>query len=320
MLISLTGSTGFVGQHVARELLNRGHDVRLLARDVAGVPDVVRLNARLEVVAGSLNDVQAVARLAESADALIHLAGAIKALDRAGFMATNRDGSLAVAEAASRAGVARLVLVSSLAAREPQLSGYAASKAEGEAIARQMYSGSARGELVIVRPPAVYGPGDRATLPLVRQLAGRVTLLTGTPAQRLSLIEVTDLARALATVAEGRGKAGAVYEVDDGTPGGYTFAGMVADAAKSTGRQGRLLLLPRPIVQAAALAAEGWMKVSGKPVILNRGKVAELYHPDWVCSGLRLQDDSDWQPRIRFAEGYASTLQWYRRNGWLPAA
>jgi nucleoside-diphosphate-sugar epimerase len=319
MLIALTGSTGFVGQHTARELLSRGHDVRLLARDEARLHEELQHSARTQVVAGALEDAKAVARLVEGADAVIHVAGAIKALSREGFMATNREGSRVVAEVASRAGGARMVLVSSLAAREPQLSAYAASKAEGEAVARQVLAGNLRNRLVVVRPPAVYGPGDRATLPLIRELTKPVTTLTGTHAQRLSLIEVTDLARALATVAEGGGKGGVVYEVDDGTRGGYSFAEIAAAAEHTTGRHGRLVLLPRPLVQAAALAAEGWMKLSGKPVILNRGKVAELYHPDWVCSGPRLQDESGWKPQIRFAEGFASTLHWYRQNGWLPA-
>jgi nucleoside-diphosphate-sugar epimerase len=316
MQIALTGATGFVGAHTAHELIRCGHGVRLLVRDAGRLAPELAQGTRM--VEGGLDDAVALARLVDGADAVIHVAGAIKAASLANFMAANAIGAGRVAEAAGRAGLKRFVHVSSLAAREPQLSGYCASKAAGEVAVRKFADSAADMELVIIRPPAVYGPGDRATLPLVRQLSNRVCLMTGTASQRLSLIHVADLASALVVAAEGSGRTGACYEVDDGTPGGYSHAAMAEAAAQVTGRASRVAHLPRALLALAGTAAEWWMAATSQAVILSRGKVRELYHDDWVCRGEKFEHAGRWKARYRFAEGYADTLRWYRSNGWLP--
>ena len=317
MQIALTGATGFVGAHTASAILVRGHGLRLLVRDAGRLP--ADIAARATVVEGGLDDANALKRLADGVDAVIHVAGAIKATSLAAFMAVNAQGAEKVADAAARAGVRRFVHVSSLAAREPQLSGYCASKAAGEVAVRKVADAAPAMELVIIRPPAVYGPGDRATLPLIRQLSGQVAIMTGTTGQRLSLIHVADLASALVAAAEGAGRNGACYEVDDGTPGGYDHAAMAEAVAHTTGRTPAVVHLPRWLLAMVGTAAEGWMKLSGNAVILSRGKVRELWFENWVCSGGKFEDAGPWRARYRFAEGFGQTLKWYRDNGWLPA-
>jgi nucleoside-diphosphate-sugar epimerase len=317
MQIALTGATGFVGAHTAHELIRSGHGVRLLVRDPARLaPSLAGQGAVME---GDLDNAAALARLVEGVDAVIHVAGAIKAASLDRFMAANAHGAARLAAAAARVGVKRFVHVSSLAAREPQLSGYCASKAAGEVAVRAAADASPGMALTIIRPPAVYGPGDRATLPLVRQLSNPVCLMTGTPGQRLSLIHVADLATALVVAAEGAGRAGACYEIDDGTPGGYSHAAMAEAASQATGRVSKVAHLPRALLALVGAGAEGVMSVTGRPVILSRGKVRELYHADWVCTGEKFEHAGPWKARYRFAEGYADTLRWYRTNGWLPA-
>jgi len=316
MQIALTGATGFVGAHTTHELIRRGHKVRLLVRDAGRLSTELAEGA--QVVEGALDDAAALTQLTGGADAVIHVAGAIKAASFDAFMAANAHGAARLADAAARAGVKRFVHVSSLAAREPQLSGYCASKAAGEVVVRTAADASPDMELVIIRPPAVYGPGDRATLPLVRQLSNRVALMTGTASQRLSLIHAADLASALVAAAEGAGRAGQIYEVDDGTPGGYSHRAMAEAAAHATGRVARVAHLPRALLALAGAGARGWMSATGRAVILSPGKVRELYHADWVCTGEKFEHAGPWRARYRFAEGFADTLEWYRTNGWLP--
>lgn len=315
--IALTGATGFVGAHVTHELAGRGHELRLLVRDATRLP--AGMAKRATVIEGGLDDEPALQRLVHGADAVIHVAGAIKAQSLAAFMAVNEAGSARLASAAAAAKVKRFVHVSSLAAREPQLSGYCASKAAGEVAVRKVADEANGMELVIIRPPAVYGPGDRATLPMIRELSGKVAIMTGTAGQRLSLIHVADLAAALAAAAEGAGRDRGCYEVDDGTPGGYSHAAMAAAVAHTTGRTPAVVHLPRWLVAMAGLASEGWMRLGGRAVILSRGKTRELWFENWVCSGEKFEDAGPWQARYRFAEGFGQTLKWYRDNGWLPA-
>lgn len=304
-LIAITGATGFAGRHAVSELLLHGVRLRALVRD----PSRAGLAAGVETVNGDLADGAALARLVAGADAVIHVAGALTALDRAGYFRVNEQGTRAIADAAQKAGVRRFVHVSSLAAREPQLSGYAASKRAGEELIA-----SRRGALnaVIIRPPAVYGPGDKGTLPLIRELTRPVAAIPGRPDARFSLIHARDLARLIAR-ALGEGGQG-LHEVSDGRPGGYGWSDLVLAASGMRGGPVRPVFLPRAVPTAVAAVAEGLARLTGKPSMVNRGKIAELYHPDWVArpSGFGLTDP------IAFASGLDETVTWYRNAGWLP--
>ncbi len=303
-----------MGSHLVRQLAARGHDITALVRDRSRLSK--KFPASAVVVEGALDDTQALDELVGRAEVVVHVAGAIKAIDAARFMAVNADGTRAVVEAAGRAGVTRFVHVSSLAAREPALSGYCASKAAAESIV----AGAAGDmEWICVRPPAVYGPGDRATLPLVQQLSRRHAILTGTHDQRISLLYVEDLASGLVAAAEGLVEGGTVYEADDATVNGYSWQDVATAAGRSLGFTPRVHLLPRPIVQMAGTAGAMMAGITGKAQILTAGKARELYHADWVIKGVRLDATGHWQARRKFDEGFADTLRWYRAHGWLPA-
>ena len=305
LLIAITGATGFAGRHAVPALLARGHRLRALVRRPADamLPDGV------DLVQGGLADMPALAALVSGADAVVNLAGAITAIDRRGYFAVNATGTEAVVAAALRAGVKRFVQVSSLSARAPELSAYAASKRAGEdAVAALMQPLNA----VILRPPAVYGPGDRATLPLIRELTRPIAAIPGRRDARFSLIHVADLARMIAAGVTG-GQTG-IHEVSDGTAGGYGWTDLLSVAAKTRGAPIRAVFLPRAIPLAAAVVAESVARLSGRPGMINRGKIAELYHPDWVCrTGTIALADA-----VTFAAGFPATLAWYREAGWLP--
>jgi nucleoside-diphosphate-sugar epimerase len=166
-----------------------------------------------------------------------------------------------------------------------------------------------------LRPPIVYGPGDRETLLLFRALASGFVVLPP-PAHRVSMIHATDVAGAVAAALESP-QNGLICEIDDGKPGGYDWREVVAIAAATTGRASRALTLPRRLFQAAALASELAARLSGRPTIFSRGKVREMFHPDWVCRPSTLAGSAPWRPRIGLAEGIAGTLAWYRAEGWL---
>lgn len=303
--IAITGATGFAGGHLVAELVARGQRVRALVRK----PGSVALPAGVETVVGSLSDHEALKALFKGADAAVHLAGAIAATTREGYFTVNADGTRAVISAAHAAALRRLIHVSSLAAREPHLSAYAASKRAGEdLILAEMPALNA----MIIRPPAVYGPGDRGTLPLIRALSGPIAAIPGRSDSRFSLIHGRDLARLIAN-AIAAGQQG-LHEVSDGRAGGYGWADLAAVAAALRGGPVRTVFLPRPVAEAVAHGAEAVARLTGKPSLVNRGKIAELYHPDWVSRDdvLRLADP------VSLAAGLAEAVTWYRSAGWLP--
>lgn len=303
--IAITGATGFAGRHAVAELLARGHRLRALVRNpqAAGLPDGVTL------VKGDLADRSALEQLAAGAGAIVHLAGALTALDREGYFQVNERGTRALVEATLQAGVGRFVHVSSLAARAPQLSAYAASKRAGEEV---VHARMDRLNAIIIRPPAVYGPGDRGTLPLIKELTRPVAAIPGPAGARFSLIHGRDLARLIADALEGLAQG--LHEVSDGKPDGYGWADLLRTASAFRGSPVRAIFLPRAVPAAVAGVAEGLARLTGKASMVNRGKIAELYHTDWVArpGGLALADP------IPFEQGFAETVTWYRAAGWLP--
>ena len=188
MLAAVTGATGFVGPHLIAALARHGWKLRLLIRRWTPLPSLAGVDA--EIVWGDLSDEAALRRLVDGADAVVHAAGLIKARRPEDFQAVNRDGT---ARLSALAPTMPFLLLSSLAAREPQLSPYAASKrAAEEVVARRT------GPWLAVRAPAVYGPGDRETLAYFKMAARGFAPQPDRPDARLSLIHVEDLAEALA--------------------------------------------------------------------------------------------------------------------------
>ena len=305
LLVAITGATGFAGRHTVSELLQRGHRLRALARS----PQSASFPEGVETVPGDLSNAAALKDLVTGADAVVHLAGALTAFDRQGYFRVNVDGSAALIDAALEAGTRRFVHVSSLAAREPQLSHYAASKRAAEEAVMGRGAGL---NAVILRPPAVYGPGDKGTLPLIRELTRPIAAIPGRADARFSLIHARDLARIIAVSVEGVEQG--IMEVSDGKPGGYAWPDLIAAASVLRGAPIRAVFLPRAIPSAVALGAEALARLQGRPGMINRGKIAELYFPDWVSreGPLALPDP------IGFEQGLAETVAWYRAAGWLP--
>jgi uncharacterized protein YbjT (DUF2867 family) len=158
-LAAVTGATGFLGQHLVSALAKDGWRVRMLARRDPVSPFWSGLTP--EVVIGSLGDRNALQSLMQGADVVFHAAGLV-AGPPSDLHRINVEGSRTVAMVAAAQPQTRMIQVSSLAAREPQLSAYAASKRAGEDAVRGVLGARA----TVVRPPAIYGPGDREGLRL----------------------------------------------------------------------------------------------------------------------------------------------------------
>ena len=301
-LVALTGATGFLGAHLVRALAAAGFHVRVLARREPSPPGWG--DVRPDVIAGQLGDSAALRRLVEGADAVVHCAGAIKAPDLDGFMRVNRDGAAGLAEAVrAHAPGAGFVLVSSLAARSPGLSAYAASKRAGEdAVAAIL------GESVsIVRPPAIYGPGDRETLTIFKAAAASPVLPILSAEARLALIHVEDAAHAIASVAAR--PAPGVWALSDSRPEGYGWREILAAAATAVGR--RPALIPMPGRLLPGLAGAGIALG-----LLSREKAGEILHKDWAIRPSDLPPGTP-PPVWSLTEGFAAAVNWYRLAGWM---
>ena len=308
--VAVTGATGFIGPHVVRRL-SADWQVRILTRRPL---DPAQIGA-IEAVHGDLDDQASLRRLLEGVDAVVHVAGLIKARTREAFFRANAGSVGRLAEIAAAASVPpRFVLMSSLAAREPALSDYAASKRAGEAA---LIAAGERLPWTILRPPAVYGPGDRATLPFFRCVRHGIGPLLGTEGARVSLLHVEDLAGAVGTVLAGDQSIGLVAELDDGRPGGHSWPELVSAAAAQFGRQAHVLRVPMALPYSLGLLNAALARLLGYTPMLTPGKVRELYHPDWVCDATAITEKTAWRPIVQIEQGFASTIAWYQQERWL---
>ncbi|MFC7536757.1 NAD-dependent epimerase/dehydratase family protein [Sphingomonas sp. GCM10030256] len=300
MKLAITGGTGFVGTRLLRLAVEAGHQVKALTRRPQPPHGV-------QWIAGDLSDRDALRELVSDADAAIHVAGVINAPDRRAFDEGNVGGTLALLAAITASGARRFVHVSTLAAREPDLSLYGASKARAERLIAD--SGL---DWAIVRPPAVYGPGDRETLELFK--AACVGIMPLPPAGRLSAIHVDDLGRLLLALAEPGAPSRVIYEPDDGHEGGYShqeFARMIGEAVD---RRPFIVPLPAVLLLAGARIDQLVRRDKAK---LTADRAAYFCHPDWVADPTRKPPAELWQPDVPTPRGLAETADWYCKEGWL---
>jgi nucleoside-diphosphate-sugar epimerase len=301
LTIALTGATGFVGGHVLELLQSSGRPVRALTRR-----PLVASNG-VDWVKGALDQPETLRALVAGAEAVIHVAGAINAPSMQAFEAANVHGTEAMIAAARDAGVRRFIHVSSLAAREPQLSLYGASKA----LAEDLVAASGL-DWSIVRPPAVYGPGDKETLDLFKMARrGRIFM---PPVGRLSLIHVDDLAALLVALAITGAPTGTLLEPDDGKAGGWTHVEFGQALGEAVGVPARTFSTPRPLLNVASRLDRLIRRDKAK---LTADRVAYFCHPDWVADPALAAPASLWQPAIDTAAGLKATAEWYSAHRWL---
>lgn len=302
--IAITGATGFVGSRMLDLVVSEGYDARALTRrkqdDRPGVT----------WVRGALDDKDSLTKLCSGADMVLHIAGVVNAPDRAGFEAGNVAGTLAVIEAAKQAGTKRFIHVSSLAATQPQLSIYGETKAKAEKLVAT--SGL---DWTILRPPAVYGPGDGEFLDLFKMARLGFVTLPPDADGLLSVIHVQDLCGALlALLPEQEDFTAQVFEVDDGKTGGWTQASFAKAIGWAMGKRVSTVGIPKSLLRLAAKADRLVRRDKAK---LTEDRVSYFCHDDWTIDPQKRLPTQLWQPQIKTREGLKDTAKWYRHNDWL---
>ena len=225
----------------------------------------------MQLVEGDLHRPAALRQLVSGCAGVIHAAGAVRGASQADFDRINVAGTANLLTAlSSQAPGARLLMLSSLAAREPQLSWYAASKRGGESLLEK----ASQLDWVILRPPAVYGPGDREMLPVFQWMSRGIALVPGDPAARISLIHVSDLVVAIGSCLRSKACTHQTLALCDGTPGGYDWPEMAAIAGAVWGRKVRLWQVPAWLLDSVArinipLMARTVKKLLPMPILGN---------------------------------------------------
>ena len=303
--ILLTGATGFIGRRIQDRLIADGWHLRVLARSASARAG--NLHPKAEHIDGSFADTNALARGVAGTQAVINCAGSVRGLSYEDFSGANVAGVQALCEAISRLSTSPALLhLSSLAAEAPELSHYARSKRAGEEVLKDFDALN----WTVIRPPAVYGPGDkemRGAFSWARR--GIVPVPGGNRAQRLSMLHVDDLVEAVvAWLKLPTAHRHHIYSIDDGKADGYDWNEIALAAMKKEGKP-LFVSLPTGLLDAVAWLNERLAAVTGRAIMLSRGKVRELTHPRWVASNGTFSQASGWTPRIPLADGVSGLFE-----------
>jgi len=334
--VLVTGASGFIGRHLVQRLIDRGCQVSCLVRATSHIDGL--WSSGVQLITGDVTDQTSIeqALAVSQAGVVFHLAGLTKALRKDEFLSINAGGVETVAAAcAGRADKPVLIVVSSLAAAGPcavgqprvesdaaaPVSAYGRSKLAAELTAAR-YAGMM--PISIVRPPIVFGPGDRGVLEMFRPIARwGIHAVPGRGERRFSLIHTADLVEGLLLVAEkgerlhpnGSPGQGIYFMAADDYP---TYAELGQAMATALGKKHATVVhLPGPLVQLVGLCGDAMTWIQQRPAWVNSDKMTEALAGSWMCSSAKACTQLGWSPAAALAKRLHETAQWYRQAGWL---
>jgi len=326
--VFVTGATGFVGSHLATSLLDRGEEVVCLVRDVEKARRMLG-EPFPEFVCGSLTDRETLRSACSDADVVFHSAGLTTARTREKFFAINADATQILVEAVADSApkLNRFVYISSQAAAGPSkqgmprterdspatVSNYGASKLEGEKRVRD--SGL---PWTVVRPCAVYGPGDRAFLTVFKLVRLGFMPVLGSTEQELSMVHISDLVDALLRVVKPITQSQTYFVSHPETVTAKALCRHISSAL-SPGKAKRPLVfgLPRWAIRGILSVTHAAAGLAGKSTFLSPDKGNEYLAEAWLCSSKKLEEDTGWCAEMGIEEGILDTARWYREHSWL---
>ena len=328
MRVLLTGGTGFVGYNLVSALKQQGHEIVCLIRRTSNTTLLEELGG-VEYTMGELNDPASLRTALDGVDAVVHLAGAVKAVRREGYFAVNTEGTRNLVEAVrdARPGLKRFVYVSSLAAGGPSRPGEPRNEQdEDRPVTHYGHSKKAAEDIilgyreeipsVILRPATVYGPADVALLGFFRSVSRGFRARFLWRDLSLSMVYAEDLAGAVVRALVSQLPSGDLFYVSDGRE--YRLDEVQQEIGTALGFSTRSVPLPRSLLFPVAAVSEIGIRLTGRARFLNWQKIIEAVQPAWTCSPQKLETRTGFRPRYELADGARATAEWYRTRGWLP--
>jgi nucleoside-diphosphate-sugar epimerase len=323
--ILITGANGFVGSRLCWEFLQEGFHVVAGVRRTADLSLLEGLD--LEYRYGDITRPETLGDMVADVDFIIHNAGLVKAKHKQHFFDVNETGTKSLFEAIARHNpqVKKVIYISTVAAAGPSIDGkavseddephpitaYGRSKLVGEGVA---LSFADRLDVLVIRPPAIYGPGDKEIRSFFDIVNKRIKPYIGSPDRRMQLVNVDDLCRGVFLAVTAETKSGEVYFVAENRS--YTMKELIALLEKGCGKKGVPIRIPSFLFSVIAAVSEFAFKLVGATPMLTLEKAKELL-ASWEVSTDKAKKDLGFESHIPFEQGARETYEWYRKKGWL---
>ena len=327
--VLVTGATGFVGQHLTRELLNLGAKVRILARSSSNPSVIEEFTAKgAELVVGDICDREAVFSAVASQQIVFHIAALFREAKHEDqvYFDVNVGGTRNVLDAAESLNVSRVVHCSTIGVHsnipsppanedEPYRPGdiYQETKCEGEKLALE-YFRSGRVPGVVVRPAMIWGEGDKRLLKLFRGVAARRFPIIGDGKTLTHWVYVHDLVQGFLLAAEKDNALGQVYIFAGQRP--VSISELVTTVAGFAGVEPLPLKIPALPVQLLGSLVEFVCKPLGIEPPIYRRRV-DFFTKDRAFDTTKAQRELGYQPLGDFKNEARNIFDWYKENHWL---
>ncbi|HLP15901.1 MAG TPA: NAD-dependent epimerase/dehydratase family protein [Bacteroidota bacterium] len=322
----VTGGTGFIGSHLVERLIGRGYTVRCLVRDTKRLGYLEHLP--VEIFNGDLFSNDVLEKAMTGVDYVYHVAGVVASKTKEGFYKGNRDATRNLIEIAARVnpGMKKFIFVSSLAAVGPgvgttpvdetmayhPITTYGKSKMEAELEVKKFND---RLPIVIVRPPAVYGPRDPATFDFFKTIYGGLEPIVGFTDKYVTLVHSTDLVTGIVLAGECEKTSGQTYFL--GSEKIYSWNEIGSVTKQVMKKKAFRIRLPEPLVYAVAATVGFFTSFGAKPSVLNFEKGRDMVQSNWTVDVSKAKRDFGFRQEVDLAEGVRQTVQWYIDNKWM---
>ena len=320
----VTGGTGFIGSHLADALLDHSDysEVRCLIRN-----DRKWLKDKdITPVRGDLDDLPMLREAMRDADVTFHIAGRVMAPTYRELEHANVDATENVLRVAQKAGVPRVIILSSLAAVGPSngrpateedplkpVSNYGRSKKQMEMRIREIADDKTA--ITILRPPAVYGPREDQIYSFFKMADNRICPIIGNGEKpKISMVYVSDVVQGILKAAKKTAPGIRTYFLTDNTP--HTWNEIRNITTRVLDKKNIPIYVKPGFVQKIAGTIEKAASFFGIYPVLNREKAKEMIL-EWTCSSKKASNELGYTPRYTLEEGISRTIHWYQRHHWL---
>ncbi|MBI3534004.1 MAG: NAD-dependent epimerase/dehydratase family protein [Deltaproteobacteria bacterium] len=320
----VAGASGFVGSTLIECLQKEDLEVHAMLRATSS--DENLKNLKYKRVDASFADLASLKQAVQGMDYIFHLAGTIFASSREDYFRINTEGTRKLAQAIGEVGypVKNFIFVSSLAAGGPShsltprseldtdapVSAYGESKLQAE---KELSKYNSKIPIIILRPPMVYGPKDKATLLFFKTVSRHIVPMFNGQ-KYYTAIHVRDLCHGIIKAAFSNIRGEIFYLTNDNI---FTYEELMTTIAKHLNKKIFKFRIPDVALIIGAHGLSWYSKLSGRTYPLNNDKLHELRPDYWICSGEKARKGFGFSAETNLSDGLLDTIKWYKKYSWL---